>query len=69
MFFEGLNEAKDGRAVNVSAYRGKFGAAQALDLIKNDFSTVDVKGTLLRDNTKVGTGISKFFKVKLSLGE
>lgn len=69
LFFEGMNEAKDGRSVNVWAHRVKFGATDVLDLIKNDFSSMTIKGTLLRDNTKTGTGMSKFFKVQLALGE
>lgn len=69
LYFEGLNEAKDGRSVNVRAHRVKFGAGDMLSLIKNDFSTITIKGSLMRDNTKTGTGVSKFFKVLLASGE
>lgn len=69
MFFEGLNEAREGNTVNVHAYRVKLGATDMLSLIKNDFSSFTVKGSVLRDNTKVGTGVSKFFKMVLTSGE
>lgn len=69
LFFEGLNEAKSGRPVNVHAYRIKFGATQILDLINEDFATFEVKGKLLRDNTKTGAGISKYFKIQIVKGE
>ncbi len=65
LFFEGLNEAKSGRAVNVQAYRIKFGATQVLDLINEDFASFEVKGKLLRDNTKTGADISKYFKAQI----
>lgn len=69
LYFEGLNEAKEGRVVNVSMHRVKFGATDMLNLIKNDFSSITIKGSLMRDNTKTGTGVSKFFKVLLASGE
>jgi hypothetical protein len=69
LYFEGLNEAKSGRAVNVAAHRIKFGATQVLDLINEDFASFEVKGKLLRDNSKKGVGVSKYFKVQIALGE
>lgn len=69
IYFEGLNEAKEGRVVNVAIHRAKLGAGDMLNLIKNDFSSINVKGSLLRDNSKTGTGVSKFFKVLLASGE
>lgn len=66
LFFEGMNEAKDGRAVNVKAHRIKFGATQLLSLIGDDFASIELKGKLLRDNTKTGTGVSKYFKVQVA---
>lgn len=65
LHFEGLNEAKSGRAFHVQAYRVKFGATQVLDLITEDFASFEVKGSLLRDNTKTGNNISKFFKAQI----
>lgn len=69
LFFEGLNEAKSGRPVNVHAYRIKLGATQILDLINEDFATFEVKGKLLRDNSKKGAGVSKYFKIQVVTGE
>lgn len=69
LFFEGVNEAQSERAVNVHAYRIKFGATQILDLINDDFASFEVKGKLLRDNTKVGNSVSKYFKIQIATGK
>ena len=69
IYFEGLNEAKEGRVVNLAVHRAKLGAGDMLNLIKNDFSSINIKGSLLRDNSKTGTTTSKFFKVLLASGE
>lgn len=66
LFFAGMNEAKGGRAVNVHAYRVKLGPTAALELLNDDFGSFDVKGKLLRDNSKVGAGVSKYFKVQIA---
>jgi hypothetical protein len=59
--FEGLNEARSGKAVLVDAWRVKFGAAQNLSLIGDDFASLELTGKVLKDSTKIG-GISQFFK-------
>jgi len=69
LYFEGMNEAKDGRSVNVHAYRIKISPTDKLSLINDDFASFTVKGKLLRDNTKKGAGISKYFKVQVATGE
>lgn len=69
LFFEGVNEAQSGRAVNVRAHRIKFGATQILDLINDDFASFELKGKLLRDNAKKGRDISKYFKIQLVSGK
>lgn len=69
LFFEGLNEAREGNTVNIHAHRVKIGATDMLSLIKNDFSSFTVKGSVLRDNSITGVGVSKFFKMVLTSGE
>jgi hypothetical protein len=61
LLFEGLNEARSGKAVLVDAWRVKFGAAQNLSLIGDDFASLELTGKVLKDSTKIG-GISQFFK-------
>lgn len=66
LYFAGMNEAKGGRPVNVHAYRVKLGPTAALDLLNDDFASFEVKGKLLRDNTKQGAGVSKYFRVQIA---
>lgn len=63
--FGGLNEADDGTPVIVDIFRIKMGATSGLGLIHSDFGTLDVKGEVLADPTKTGSGVSRFFKVKM----
>jgi hypothetical protein len=66
LYFAGMNEAKGGRPVNVHAYRVKLGPTAALDLLNDDFASFEVKGKLLRDNTKQDAGVSKYFRVQIA---
>lgn len=63
--FEGLNEARSGKPVIVSVYRGKLGAAQALPFIGEDFGALEVTGKVLKDTSKSGAGVSQYFTVAL----
>ena len=69
IYFEGMNEAKDGRPVNVHIYRTKLSPTDKLSLINDDFASFTVKSKLLRDNSKSGVGISKYFKTQIVTGE
>lgn len=62
LVFDGLNEARSGKAVIVEIYRQKFGAAQSLSLIGEDYAALELTGKQLKDLTKTGTGISQYFK-------
>jgi hypothetical protein len=53
----------------VHAYRIKISPTDKLSLINDDFASFTVKGKLLRDNSKKGAGISKYFKVQVATGE
>lgn len=63
--FEGLNEARSGKAVIVTVYRGKLGAAQNIGLIGEDYGALEVTGKILKDTTKTGAGVSQYFKVAM----
>jgi hypothetical protein len=65
VLFEGLNEARSGKAVTFHAYRWKMGPAQQLDLIGNDFAKLDITGKLLRDDAIVTAGLSKYFNIAI----
>lgn len=64
LVFAGLNEARSGKAVIVTAHRVKIGAAQNIGLLGEEYAQIEVSGKLLKDTTKVG-GVSQYFKVEL----
>lgn len=64
--FEGLNEANSGAPVIVDVFRLQLSPAKALDLIGDDFAKIEVEGTVLKDTSKTGVGISQYFKVSLT---
>lgn len=61
--FEGLNEARSGKAVTFHAYRWKPGPAAQIDLIGTDFGKLDLVGKLLADTTITTAGLSKYFTI------
>ncbi|MGE3319824.1 MAG: hypothetical protein AB7I18_11075 [Candidatus Berkiella sp.] len=65
LVFDGLNEAQSGKKVVLDLYRVKFTPASSLSLIGDDFASLELKGTALVDTSKVGTGISRYFKVEM----
>ncbi len=66
MVFDGLNEARSGKATVVHAYRVKFGAAKDISLIGEDYAVMEQEGKVLKDTTKNGTSLSQYFKVKIA---
>lgn len=63
--FDGLNEARSGKKTKVTAWRVKAGALANLGLIGEDYAVAECKGKLLKDTTKVGAGVSQYFKVEI----
>lgn len=66
MIFSGLNEARSGKPVVVTAHRIKFSPAKTLDLISDKFAELEIEGDVLADATITGNGISKFLKVEMA---
>ena len=64
--FGGLNEADEGKAVLVEIWRASQGVTKSLALIQDKFGALDVEGTVLMDPTKVGVGISKYYKTSMA---
>lgn len=63
--FEGLNEADDGRLSVVDIWRASQGVAQSIALLQdNGFINLKVTGTVLKDDTKTGTGVSNYYRVR-----
>lgn len=63
LVFEGLNEARSGKPVIVSVYRGKLGAAASLPFLGEDYGALEMTGKILKDTTKTGAGVSQYFTV------
>jgi hypothetical protein len=64
LLFDGINEARSGKASVVRIHRLRFGPAAALDLIGDDYAGLELTGTLLTDDTQ-GAGLSRFFNAKV----
>ncbi len=64
--FDGLNEADSGAPVVVKAYKGKFGPAEDLALISDEFAELTLTGDLLKDETITGVGLSQYFTVAVA---
>lgn len=62
LLFEGLNEAESDSPVIVHAYRVKFAPAQSIGFIGDDFAAMELVGTALKDASKVGNGVSKYWR-------
>lgn len=66
LIFGGLNEADGGQPCVVNIWRASQGVTKALTLVKKGFGALDVEGTVLQDPTKVGAGISKYYRQRMS---
>lgn len=63
--FEGLNEARSGSPVLVSAYKTKF-SPSGTDLVGDDFGELTLTASLNKDETKAGAGVSQYFKARMA---
>lgn len=66
LIFSGLNEARSGKPVVITVHRIKFSPAKALDMIGDDFGSLEFDAEALSDSTIVGTGLSKFMHVRMA---
>ncbi|ABM33459.1 hypothetical protein QRO08_12550 [Paracidovorax citrulli] len=65
LIFEGLNEADDGKAKIVEIWRASQGVASAIGLLADKgFASLPVTGAVLKDDTKTGDGISRYYRVR-----
>lgn len=65
LLFEGLNEADDGKPAIVEVWRASQGVAASIGLMADKgFASLPVTGAVLRDDTKTGAGISKYYRVR-----
>lgn len=66
LHFEGLNEANSGKPVVVDIYRAQLSPTKALSLLGDKFADLTVEAEVLIDTSKVGVGISRYFRVKMA---
>lgn len=65
LLFEGLNEADDGKPCIVEIWRASQGVASAIGLVADKgFASLPVTGAVLKDDTKTGVGVSKYYRVR-----
>lgn len=61
LVFLGLNEADSGSETTVKVWRAKFGPAQSIPLIGDDYAALEMSGAALADSSKTG-GASQYFQ-------
>ena len=66
LLFVGLNEARSGKPVVVTAHRCSFSPTKGLSLIADDFGDLELAFELLSDSTISGTGLSRFMTVRMA---
>lgn len=62
IMMDGVDEIS-GETARPDFYRVKFTPAKSIDWIGDDFVTLTLEGTLLKDDTKTGVGASKYTNV------
>ena len=60
--FDGFNQANDNTPVILDVWRAK-NAPTSIGLIADDFGAMEFTFDLLKDDSKVGAGVSQFFKI------
>lgn len=63
LVFDGLNEAQSGKTVKIRAHRVKFSPTSGTSFIGDEFAELPLEGSVLSDNSIVGSNLSKFFQV------
>jgi hypothetical protein len=64
LLFDGLNEAQSGDEMVIKLHRAKFGGAQDLSVIGDEFGSIQLNGDVLPDTTIVGGGLSQYASIK-----
>jgi hypothetical protein len=66
LMFVGLNEARSGKPVVVTAHRCSFSPTKGLALIADDFGNLELGFELLADATISGAGLSRYLTVRMA---
>lgn len=62
LVFGGLNEADGGSPCVVQVWRASQSVTKQLAFINDNFGSLDVTGSILKDDSKTGVGISKYYR-------
>ncbi len=63
LVLDGVNEV-DEKPVLGEFYKVKFTPAKSIEFIGDDFVSLDLEGTLQKDETKTGVGLSQYMRVR-----
>lgn len=64
LVFDGLNEAESGKSAYFDFFKTKF-KPSGFDLIGDDFAGFSLDATVVKDESKSGTGVSQYFLAKI----
>ena len=65
VLFTGLNEARSGKAVRIRVHKVSGGVLSSFAALGEEYGAGEVTGKALLDDSKSGTGISKYFTVEM----
>ena len=65
LFFNGFNDADNGKPTTVKCHSIKFSPSQALELISEDFGALPMEFEVLADDSIVAADESKYFKITM----
>ena len=65
LFFNGFNDADNGKPTTVKCHSVKFSPSQALELISEDFGALPMEFEVLADDSIVAADESKYFKITM----
>jgi hypothetical protein len=63
LFFDGLNEANSGKAVQVTLFKSKP-SPSSIDFIADDYAGLELNFEVVKDSTKNGTTASQYYTIK-----
>jgi len=66
IFFDGINVGEGGdQQVALRVFKVKFDPTSTFNLITTgEFGSVELTGTILKDNSKIGAGVSKYYNIE-----
>jgi hypothetical protein len=66
LIFGGMNEAETGKPVVINIWRCSQGVTKQLAMLGTGFNGLDIEGTVLKDPLKTGSGISPYYRARLT---